>query len=105
MIYLCRVESQRSQTFFRLRKSFRLKKMASRGSAKAVPGIEYFGFLENGIRTQDSYRLSQKAFADRLVRAAAEKGDYSVAVPTPSGMALELIDNRLALRLVEDWLF
>ena len=57
---------------------------------KMAPVIEYFGFMENGLQTQDSFRLSQKALADRLVRAAMERADLNVAAPTPSGMTLEL---------------
>ena len=69
---------------------------------KAAPVVEYFGFLENGLQTQDSFRLTQKAFASALVVAAIEKADLNTAVPTPSGMSLEMIDNRLSLRLTED---
>ena len=75
---------------------------AKPASSKAAPTVGYLGFLENGLQTQDSFGLSQKALADRLVRAAIEKADLNTAVPTPSGMSLEMIDNRLALRLVED---
>ena len=99
--------------------------MAAKGSDKAPAAasvIEYFGFPENGLQTHDSFRLNQKAFADLLVRKAIARCDYYTDVPTPSGVALELflktsynsltgilgffdlaIDNRLALRLVEDW--
>ena len=69
---------------------------------KAAPVAEYFGFLENGLQTQDSFRLTLKAFANTLVVAAIEKADVNTAVPTPSGMSLEMIDDRLALRLTED---
>ena len=63
------------------------------GPAKApaaAPVIEYFGFLENGLQTQDSFRLTLKAFADLIVRTAIAKADYNTAIPTPSGMALGL---------------
>ena len=82
--------------------------MASKGSAKApaaAPVIEYFGFMENGLQTQDSFRLSQKAFADCLVRAAIAKADYNVAIPTPSGMALELFVKTLCLSCETDKMF
>ena len=76
--------------------------MSAKPSSKAAPVVEYFGFMENGLQTQDSFGLSQKAFADRLLRASMERADLNTAIPTPSGMSLEMIDNRLALRLVDD---
>ena len=75
---------------------------AKPASSKAAPVVEYLGFLENGLQTQDSFGLTQKALADRLVRAAIEQADLNTAIPTPSGMSLEMIDDRLALRMVDD---
>ena len=61
-----------------------------------------FGFLENGGQTQGHFRLSQKAFADLIAKAEVSKTAYNTAAPTPSGMSLEVIDERQALRLVGD---
>ena len=65
--------------------------MDAKGPAKApaaAPVIEYFGFLENGLQTQGSFWLAQKACADLLARTAVRKADYNAAVPTQPGMAL-----------------
>ena len=76
--------------------------MAAKSPAKGAQVPEYFGFLENGLQTQDSFRLTQKAFANALVVAAIQKDDLNTAIPTPPGMSLEMFDDKLALRLVED---
>ena len=82
--------------------------MAAKGTAPKTPAAvpEMFGFLENGGQTQDHFRLSQKAFADLLVRTAVAGTAYNTAIPTPSGMSLEMVEDgqteKLALRLVED---
>ena len=59
-------------------------------------------FLENGNQTQDPFRLPQKAFAGLLVRTALAKSGHNTAVPTPPGMSLEMVGDKLALRLVDD---
>ena len=56
----------------------------------------------NETQAQDSFRLSQKLFADRLVRAQIEKAALNDAIPTPSGMTLEILEGRLSLQLVDD---
>ena len=69
---------------------------------KAAPVVEYFGFLENGSQTQDSYRPTQKALANEIVVAGIQDVALNTAIPTPSGMTLEFIEKRLFLRLVDD---